>query len=610
MYIRRTTIKSRRTGEPYYTYRLVESVRGEGGVRQRTLLNLGRHFEVPREQWAGLAQRIEQRVSGQGDLVAVDLDPQWEEAAQRYSALVVRAKARLDEGRSPRAVDYQSVDVDSLELVRPRSVGVEHVALAALRQVGLDRHLEQLGFSGPQRAAAIGTIVARMTAPGSELFTHGWLGRHSGLGELIDYDFASLNLMQLYRASDQLLKHKEALESFLYARERALFEFDEVITLYDLTNTFFEGTGGGNAHAALGRSKEKRSDCPLVTLALVLDGSGFPKRSEVFVGTLVDKDTGPTPTVVLDAGIATEENIAWLVEHHYRYLVVSRKRHRQFNEAEALAVKDDGALRIQAQRVVNPQTGEVELYCHSSQREKKEQGIQALFAKRFEDALEKLASGLHKKGTVKRYDKVLERVGRLKQKFSRAAQYYDLSVAHDEATGKASAIHWQRTQTVDDTLPGVYCLRTNQDQWDAATLWRTYTMLTDLEAVFRCLKSELGLRPIFHHKTDRVTGHLFISVLAYHLVHTIRFQLKACGIHLSWEGLRRELEGQDRVTVELKCADGKTLHIRKATRPEPRQQRIYDALGLSDRPGKTEKTVIRERYPHQPRSAITASENS
>jgi len=183
-------------------------------------------------------------------------------------------------------------------------------------------------------------------------------------------------------------------------------------------------------------------------------------------------------------------------------------------------------------------------------------------------------------------------VGRLKQKYARAARYYDVNVALDEATGKASAIHWQPTQTLDETLPGVYCLRTNQDQWDEATLWRTYTMLTDLEAVFRCLKSELGLRPIFHHTTERVTGHLFISVLAYHLIHTIRFQLKACDIHLSWEGLRRELEGQDRVTVELKRADGKTVHIRKATRPEPRQQRIHDALGIPGRPGKTEKTIL------------------
>jgi len=605
MYIRRTSIKSRRDGEPYYTYRLVESVRSDGRVRQRTLLNLGRHFDVPRKQWGALSQRIEQLVDRQSQLVPSPLESQWEEMAQRYAAQVIRAKARLDEGRSPEAADYQTVDVESLDLVRPRSVAVEHVALEALRQIGLDTKLEALGFNGRQQAAAIGTLVGRMTAPGSELSTHQWLQHHSGLGELIDYDFSRMHLMQLYRISDQLLKHKAALEAFLYARERTLFDFEEVITLYDLTNTYFEGTGQGNANAALGKSKEKRSDCPLVTLALVLDGSGFPKRSEVFagnasepqtlaqmVGKLAEDKTSSPPTVVLDAGIATEENIAWLVEHHYRYLVVSRKRHREFNPNEAVLVKAEGDLRVQAQRLVNTDTGEVELYCHSSQREKKEQGIAELFAKRFEDALEKLAGGLHKKGTVKRYDKVLERLGRLKEKYSRAAQYYEITVEHDPLSGKATALHWRRHKPIDDTLPGVYCLRTNQDQWDEATLWRTYTMLTDLEAVFRCLKSELGLRPVYHHNTDRVSGHLFISVLAYHLVHTIRFQLKACNIHLGWEGLRRELAGQDRVTVELKRADGKTLHIRKSTRPEPRQQVIYDALGISDRPGKTEKTIV------------------
>ena len=605
MYIRRTSIKSRHTGEPYYTYRLVESVRVEGRVRQRTLLNLGRHFDVPREQWAPLAQRIEQLVRRQGDLVPMELDAQWEAAAQRYSARVIRAKAQLDEGRSPSEADYQAVDINSLEMVRPRSVAVEHVSLEALRQLGLDAKLQQLGFNGPQQAAAVGTIIGRMTAPGSELFTHDWLAEHSGLGELIDYDFAAMNLQQLYRISDRLLQHKNALEDFLYRRERTVFEFEEVITLYDLTNTYFEGSGRGNANAAPVHSKEKRSDCPLVTLALVLDGSGFPRRSEVFegnasepktlarmVGKLTASDSDHTPTVVLDAGIATEENIAWLAGNGYRYIVVSRRRHCQFDEDRAVWIKDDGEQRIQAQRVVNSTTGEVELYCHSSQREKKERGIQDLFAKRFEGALEKLAAGLHNKGTVKRYDKVMERIGRLKQRYTRAARYYDITVEQDPNTDKACAIHWKRNQAIDDTLPGVYCLRTNHDEWDEATLWYTYTLLTDLEAVFRSLKSELGLRPVFHHNTERVSGHLFISVLAYHLVHTIRFQLKACGIHWSWEGLRRELEGQDRVTVELKRQDGKTVHVRKATRPEPRQQVIYDALGISDRPGNTEKTII------------------
>jgi transposase len=462
-----------------------------------------------------------------------------------------------------------------------------------------------LGFNGPQRAAAIGSLIGRMTAPGSELATHHWLQQRSALGELIDFDFTTLDLMALYRISDRLLAHKPALEAFLYERERDLFDLDEVITLYDLTNTYFEGTAHANANAAFGRSKEKRTDCPLVTLALVLDASGFPKRSRVFAGNAAEAKTlaemvhalapqtrETPPTVVLDAGIATEDNIAWLNEQGYRYVVVSRRRHRQFDPDDACLIKEDGPLTIRAQRVVNDDTGEVELYCHSTQREQKERGIADRFAQRFEAELEKLADGLHKPRTVKRYEKVLERIGRLKQKYPRAAQYYEITVEQDEDGPNAKAIHWQRITPVGDTLPGVYCLRTNQTEWDERTLWQTYVMLTDLEAVFRSLKSELGLRPVYHHKTDRVSGHLFISVLAYHLVHAIRLQLKACGIHLSWDGIRRELDGQDRVTVELKREDGRTMHVRKATRAEPRQQLIYDALGITDRPGRQQITVV------------------
>jgi transposase len=224
------------------------------------------------------------------------------------------------------------------------------------------------------------------------------------LGELIDYDFAGMQLKGLYRISDQSLKHKAALEGFLYAQERTPFDFEEVITLSDLTNTYFEGTAQGNANAALGKSKEKRSDCPLVTLALVLEASCFAKRSETFAGNISEPKTlaqmlgklasGPpdsVATVVLDAGIAAAENIAWLVENGYPYLVVSRKR--------------------------------------------------------------------------------------LRQTYSRAAQFYEVNVEQDPASGKASAIHWQRTTPITETLPGVYCLRTNEQDWDEVTLWRTYIML-------------------------------------------------------------------------------------------------------------------------------------
>ena len=241
MFIRRTTIKSRRDAQAYYTYRLVESVRTEQGVRQRTLLNLGRHFDVPRAQWAPLAQRIEQLLSGQGELIEVPLDAKWETTAQRLSALLIHSKARVKEGQPPHAVDYQLVDLNTLDMVRPRSVSIEHVAWETARQVGLDTALEGLALTRPQRAAAIATIIGRMIAPGSELSTHAWLREHSALGELIEYDFGAMSLMQLYRVSDLLWKHKEALEHLLYTRERSLFDLDEVITLYDLTNTYFEG---------------------------------------------------------------------------------------------------------------------------------------------------------------------------------------------------------------------------------------------------------------------------------------------------------------------------------------------------------------------------------
>ena len=608
MFIRRTSIKSRRTGEPYYTYRLVESVRNHTRVRQRTLLNLGRHFRVPRAQWGPLAQRIEALLSGQLDLMPDALDPQWESVAQEYAARLLRDRGEMHSptsGTPADEADYQRVDLASLDLIRPRSVGVEHVALGALRELGVDRKLKALGFNGQEVSAAIGSIVARMVEPGSELSTHEWLQQRSGLGELLGHDFNTTSLNRLYRVSDRLLKHRSELEAHLYDQERDLFALAETITLYDLTNTYFEGTARGNPKAQRGHSKEKRSDCPLVTLGLVLDASGFPRRSEVFAGNVsepktleqmlerLSATTGTRgATVVMDAGIATEDNVEWLKNQGYRYLVVSRSRHRQFDEREATLIKDDGQVRIQIQRVVDEASGEVRLYCHSSRREEKDRAIQARFSQRLEEALQHLGEGLHKKGCVKHYDKVLTRIGRLRQRYSSVARYYDIRLDKDEDTGNATALHWSRNTTPDQTHPGVYCLRTNQAQWDPQTLWRTYTMLTDLEGVFRALKSELGLRPVYHQKEHRVSAHLFISVLAYHLVHTLRFQLKAHDIHLSWESLRCQLEGQVRVTAVIRREDGQIYHIRKATRPEPRQQVIVDALGLSRNPGGTEKTLV------------------
>jgi len=620
MYIRRTTIKSRKNGEPYYTYWLVESVRTSKGVRQRTLLNLGSNFSCPRESWPDLARRIGEIISGQKQLFPPVSD--LEDAAQRYAALIIQSKNRADgiDGDSTTSSDYRNVDISTLEFMRPRSIGTEHVAYEALQQLQLDKKLQELGLNKHQLCTAIGTVIGRMIEPGSELSTHYWLQNHTGLGELIGYDYESMKLTRMYQISDILLKHKQELEQHLYERQRSIFQFEETITLYDLTNTYFEGSGKYNNLAAHGHSKEKRTDCPLVTLGLVLDSSGFPIRSEVFAGNASEPQTlakmikglkgSPLrqaerteqqqlfkqgkPTIVMDAGIATEDNINWLKKERYHYLVVSRKRHREFSEKEAVVVKKDKDCTVKAYKKINDKTGEVELYCHSTRRENKERAIYNRFSTRFEEALDKLDSGLHKKGCVKKYDKVLVSLGRLKQKYSRAAKNYRITVNKDKKTGNAIRIIKKRKELPNstDSYPGVYCLRTNQNTWDEFTLWRTYTMLTDLEAVFRSLKSELGLRPVFHQKTKRVSGHLFITLLAYHLIHTIRCQLKMKNIHSSWSDLRKQLKGQDRITVSMNCQNGETVHIRKSTRPEPRQQVIYNALGLTHYPGRTIKKVV------------------
>lgn len=600
MFIRCTTTRSKQSGDTYQTYRLVENERIQNRVKQHTLLNLGRHFDVPKSQWAELSNRISQLLSAQSSLFVIELAPELEAKAQHYAAQIVtaRSSAAIPDGNTT------SISVDDLELVRPRRVGTEQLALHALQQLKLDEKMQALGFNRHQLAAAIGTVVARMACPASERATHQWLQQCSGLGELIGYDFEDMGLDRLYQVSDLLWKHHAELEAHCYQQELSLFQMDETITLFDLTNTFFEGAAQANQTAKRGRSKEKRSDCPLVTLGLVLNGDGFPRRSQIFPGnasepeTLQEMLTGlqatPATTVVLDAGLATQANIDWLKGHGYYYLVVSRKRKRVFDQNAATLVKDLPDQQVRVQRVFNEQTDEVELYCHSQAREEKERAMQNHFAKRFETALQSLTDGLSKKGATKRYDKVLERIGRLKEKYALAAQYYDITVTQDNASGKATAIQWTRLEKPHTRVshPGVYCLRTNQKDWDEATLWQTYTMLTDLEAVFRSLKSELGLRPIYHRRESRVNGHIFITLLAYHAVQTLRAQLKVHDIHDSWQTIRAKMENQQRVTVVMKRADGKTIHLRKATRAEPHQDIIYHTLGISTQPGRVQKTVV------------------
>jgi transposase len=588
---------------------LVANQRIGGKPRQTTLLNLGRHFSVDQDQWPALCARIDALVSHQSPLFPMDLPSMVEQEAQRIAAQLVARQAEVQPTNTatstPEAapVDIQSVDVDSLELTRPRSVAVEQVGLWSMQQLGFMALLSGQGINATQITAIVGSIIARMAAPSSELATHRWLGAKSGLGELLDVDYETLPLMSLYRASDVLWKHHTVIEQRLFERVSDLFGLSTTVTLYDLTNTYFEGEATTNGKAKRGRSKEKRKDCPLVTLGLVLDGSGFVRSSQTFAGNVAEAGTlevmlkglnAPNGAlVVMDAGIATQANIDWLIAGGYRYLVVSRERSRQFDLEQSVGLTTASGDTVHCQKVLSEDGKEVRLHCHSEKRGHKEQAMTHTFSTRFETALNNLADGLQCPRTEKHPDKLWQRIGRLKEKHNGIGQHYQIDLQLDDSGEKAIGLTWSR-QPVTGTMlthPGVYCLRSNETDWDAEKLWHTYIMLTDLEAVFRSLKSELGFRPVYHHKEDRVDGHLFITVLAYQFVQVIRRHLGSCQINASWSSIRQTLSGQCRVTASFRRADGGAIHIRKATRAEPEQLLIYQALNINPAPGGISKTM-------------------
>ena len=459
MFIRRTQTRSSAGGEVYFTHRLVRSERVGSKVRQRTLLNLGRHFDVDQNNWPALIRRIDELLAGQLALPS-DGSPALESHAQRITAqLLARERVGTTSCPTSQGRDFQLVDVDSLELVRPRSVGVEHVALWAMDQLGLRTRLQELGIGASLCAAAVGSIVARMAEPGSERAARRWLGERSALGELLGVDFQTLGPMQLYRASDALMTHRQTIEEHLFERAMGLFDLHPTVTLYDLSNTYFEGEAREQPKARRGHSKDKRTDCPLLTLGLVLDGSGFVRRSQVFAGNVREHHTlaqmlqalnAPRGArVVMDRGIATEDRVQWLRENGYRYVVVSRERTRHFDPEAALRIETASKHGVHVHKVLADHGQEVRLYCFSEARAAKERGIVERFAQRFETALTELSEGLSKPRTHKRVDKVWQRIGRLKEKSRGIAQHYDIELDTDKSGKRATAVRFTR-----QALPG------------------------------------------------------------------------------------------------------------------------------------------------------------
>ncbi len=606
MFIRRVRTRSRPdSSQPYFSFRLVQSERAGNFVRQLTLLNLGSAFPVPPQQWPALVQLLETLHSGQTPLF--DPDPALLAVAEN---LAERLRQRGFATEDDAGRDLASVHLDSLDHSRVRSVGGERLALDALQTLGFQDALRAQGASPRDAKIATALLLARMLHPSSEREAHAWLCSTSASLELLGLEAGlPLSLHKLYRIGDLLWRQREALETALFQRERSLLDLPDMVVFYDLTNVHYHGRPRGDLQH--GRSKQKRHDCPLVTLGLTLDAEGFPRRSEILPGNVSEPGTlaeairrlerlplqaGVRPTVVMDAGLSTKQTIAWLQQRGYAWITVRRGTGAPPESAPQLTFRTRHGQQAKVWSL--EREGDESLLCiWSEERQQKDDAILAKQRERFEGELQALHEGLSRPRCTKRYENVNERLGRLKERYKRVSGQYDITVekaapapeskgakkkgAHKQPT-RASAVTWQRNRkhAGSDAKAGTYVLRTSHADWDLERIVQTYWKLTELEATFRSLKAEIGLRPIWHSKASRIRAHLFLAVLAYHGVHLLRRRLAAHGYHDSWATIRRKLAGWVRLTTTLRTASGEHIVCRQDTRAEAEAAALAQAAGV------------------------------
>ena len=409
---------------------------------------MGADIGVPETEHPQLAQCISELLANERPLIPHAEHIQY--LAQQYVSQIVHRLASLengDENKKTETPECIPLDIHSIEKSEPRSVGAEHLMLQMAHQLKLPEQFTALGLSKTEIALALGSIIGRAVNPDSELSTYAWLRHESGLGELIDFDFGKSSLYQLYRISDKLLPHKEALKRYFENVEHKFHGYTSTIALYDLTNTYMEGQARANPKAQFGVSKEKRGDCPLVTMGLVMNEHGFLHRTAILPGNAAEPKTLEEmiqklsvhqnlvkPTIVLDAGIATEANLAWLRKHNYFYVVSARQNAPSLElEGELVAVGDAQNL-VKAALIKSPSDSEEKwLYCASEAKAAVASKMKQSFKRRFEDELKNLAAGILKPKVRKKYTKVLERIGRLKEKHKKISGCYELTLRTQEA---------------------------------------------------------------------------------------------------------------------------------------------------------------------------------
>jgi hypothetical protein len=526
-----------------------------------------------------------------------------EQLAQKFF-LQIAEKERLDIAAGK---EYHHIDTDSVKNKNIREAGTEWMCSQALEQLGIPSFLKSEDWAQEQIQLALTHIISRAAYPASELRTSRWIKQNSSVCELTGYPAEKITKDKLYGISKQLYAVKDKLEKHLSKRTNELFDLKDNIILYDLTNTYYEGSMRTSKIARFGRSKEKRSDARLVVLAVVVNIEGFLKYSQIFEGNMTDSKTlneiirelsartssiERKPTVVIDAGIATKANLRLLEENHFKYMCVSRSGMSKYTVdtgSSPITIMDKKEQPLTLQKVNVEGSEDTWLRVHSKAKALKESGMNSRFTERFEQGLTQIRESLTKKGGVKKPEKVWERIGRLKAKYPSIQRHYQIEAQTDEKKIVTNIIWKQKPVESKD---GYYLLRTNLDQKDEEAQWTIYNAIREIEATFRVLKTDLDLRPIYHKTDEASMAHLHLGLLAYWVVNTTRHQLKQKGINNQWLDLVRIMNTQKIVTTTMENSYGQQIIIRQCSEPTEQVKQIYQALKYKSQPFTRKKSVV------------------
>jgi transposase len=620
MFIREYKTKNKKTNEEYKNHKLVKSVRTEKGPRQRTIMSLGQ-LTLPRSEWKKLAHALECQLTGQTTLLEYH-DKEIERIALNLISNKELSQKLQIQRNSPDQTKKNliTIDMNSISTIKTRSIGPELVCQKIWTMLGFDQILRKCLFSQREVSLARVVIFGRLISPGSELHTFDWFKKRTALIEMPGADISGLNKNLFYEIGDRLYEHKEKIEDLIYHKEREYFPHgNETIFLYDLTNTYIEGSSLGNSITAYGHCKSKRFDCPLITLSMVVSSDGMPVYSHIYKGNQSEPETMEDmikrletrlwgnqqsllkPTIVMDRGIATQGNITYLQTNNNPYVVIKREDERedyidlfqsdretftQVKEKVKKSVYGD-ENNIYVKKLEPEKDGTIcKLLCISEGKARKEEAIANSKKRksnmRYMEAIKNFNRSI-KKGTIKKTDKIEAKLARIHASHRSASVDYDPIIKRNEA-GVISEIILktkEKPQT-ENKLYGCYVMETTHTELTDVAIWNLYMTLSNVESAFRSMKEELGMRPVYHQTGQRSEAHLFISVLAYHILATIKNLLRKQDDHRQWETLRDDLSTHTRSTVIINDKDGAVYHTRVSGTPEDIHYDIYKKLDVID----------------------------